>query len=119
MEINFEKETYSVSYDATSKVIELREQIGKKLSFQRMELQDKLVKEALIAAGWTPPWDYNMKNAPKDGTKFLFKEEGSRVQVGRYGSQCGEKADVWVCLTNSGNDWYPSTKPIAWKPIVE
>lgn len=131
MEINFEKETYSVNYDATNKAIELREQIGKKLVVRRMELQDKLVREALIAAGWTPPWNYNMKEAPKDGTMLLLKTkpyfegdepttyQGSwRVDDGFSGN----KEPLW--LDDSYDDWstgYASTPldPIAWKPIVE
>ena len=33
MNINFEKETYSVDYDVVNKIIELKEQIGKSYLF--------------------------------------------------------------------------------------
>ena len=66
MDIKFEPETYSFSYN--EKLIELLQQIGEKRTIQRMELEDKMVRDALIALGWTPPWNYNMEEAPKDGT---------------------------------------------------
>lgn len=119
MEINFEKETYSVSYDAASKVIELREQIGKKLSVQRMELQDKLVRDALIAAGWTPPWNYNMKEAPKDGTMLLLKNRWYEEQyIGSWRKEEESPKEVEFWWYDNSCDSIP-LHPIAWKPIIE
>ena len=53
MNIKFEPETYSISYN--ERLIELVQQIGEKRMIQRMELEDKMVRDALIALGWTPP----------------------------------------------------------------
>ena len=57
MNIKFEPETYSISYN--EKLIELVQQIGEKRVIQRLELEDKMVKDALIALGWTPPNEDN------------------------------------------------------------
>ena len=35
-------------------------------------MKEKLVQDALIGAGWTPPWNYNMEEAPKDGTALYI-----------------------------------------------
>lgn len=53
MNIKFEPETYNISYN--EKLIELVQQIGEKRMIQRLELEDKMVRDALIALGWTPP----------------------------------------------------------------
>jgi len=61
---------------------------------------------------WQP-----IETSPKDGSKFLFIEKCGRVQIGRVASQWGEQPTVWVCLTYSGTDWYPTTDPTHWMPI--
>lgn len=53
MNIKFEPETYSINYN--EKLIELTRQIGEKRVIQRLELEDKMVRDALIALGWIPP----------------------------------------------------------------
>ena len=128
MNIKFEPETYSISYN--EKLIELVQQIGEKRMIQRMELEDKMVREALIALGWTPPWCYNMELAPKDGTMLLLKtkslwdgyehtHQGSwRVDEGLS----GDKDPLWLDYSyddfSMGYASVPLT-PIAWKPILE
>lgn len=57
MDIKFEPETYSISYN--EKLIELVQQIGEKRRVQRMELEDKMVRDVLISLGWTPPSESN------------------------------------------------------------
>lgn len=118
MDINFEKETYSIGFDSANKIIELREQIGKRLSVQRMELKDKLVRDALIDAGWTPPWNYDMKQAPRDGTMLLLKNRWfSENYIGswRKEEEQPDEVEFW---------WYDNSyhsipiHPIAWKPII-
>lgn len=59
----------------------------------------------------------DIETAPKDGAKFLFIEARGRIQVGRFASQWGEPAEVWVCLTTSGGYDYPSTDPTHWMPL--
>lgn len=51
--IKFEPETYNISYN--EKLIELVQQIGEKRMIQRMELEDKMVRDALIALGRSTP----------------------------------------------------------------
>ena len=119
MNINFEKETYSVDYDVVNKIIELKEQIGKKLFVQRMELQDKLVREALFSAGWTPPWNYNMDEAPKDGTMLLLKNRWFGEQdIGSWRKEEEQPNEVEFWWYDNSCDSMP-LHPIAWKPIID
>lgn len=123
MNIKFEQETYSFSYN--EKLIELVQQIGEKRMIQRMELEDKMVRDALITLGWTPPWNYNMEEAPRDGTILLLKTDMDYTSQGSWRVDegfSGNKEPLW--LDDSYDDYscgYASTplNPIAWKPILE
>lgn len=63
---------------------------------------------------WKP-----IESAPKDGSKFLFIEEKGRIQVGRMDSEWGGGKSLFVCLTGTGADWYPSVNPTHWMPLPE
>lgn len=102
-----------------------------KLATEVMSLRDKATREALITLGWTPPWNYNMEEAPKDGTPLLLKEcpmyEGDepRTYTGSWRVDkgfSGNNNPLW--LDDSYDDWstgYASMPldPIAWKPITD
>lgn len=104
MDIKFEPETYSISYN--EKLIELVQQIGDKRRIQLMELEDKMVRDTLIALGWTPPWNYNMEEAPKDGTTLLLKTEHGCTSQGSWRVDegfSGNEDPLW--LDDSYDDW--------------
>lgn len=102
-----------------------------KMRKQIIYLKDKATREALIALGWTPPWNYNMEESPKDGTSILLKEcpmfEGDepRTYTGSWRVDegfSGNNNPLW--LDDSHDDWstgYASMplNPIAWKPIID
>ena len=85
-----------------------------------MSLNEKATREALISLGWTPPWGYNMEEAPKDGTMLLLKTDTGHIYRGswRVDEGCsGDTEPQW--LDDSYDDWsisYASVPltPIAW-----
>lgn len=93
-----------------------------------IDIEDKEVIEFLISKGFTPPWNYDMSQAPKDGTEVLLKVKCSwgedMVYQGSFRVDegfSGNSEPLW--LDNSYDDWstgYASTPldPIAWKPII-
>lgn len=131
MIINFEEEVMTLHSELQNEVIELRTQLMGSLLTDRMELKDKLVRQGLIGLGWTPPWNYNMEEAPKDGTLLFLKEkrewwgEGGQPIIGSWRvdeGYSGDKEPLW--LDDSYDEWstgYESVplNPVAWKPIVD
>lgn len=68
--------------------------------------------EAALNGQW-----HEIDDAPKDGSKFMFIEDGGRIQVGRMDSEWGEPNRVYVCLTGASQDWYPSINPRYWMKL--
>lgn len=63
---------------------------------------------------WQP-----IETAPKDGTLILIREESGRVQVAKWSCPDGYHSDLYVQLTGSIGDGYPTWGVIQWAPIPE
>jgi hypothetical protein len=96
-----------------------------------MSLREEAIKKALIALGWTPPWNYNMEEAPRDGTWLLLKStpmwlgDKGYITIGSWRVDEGMSGDLNPLWLDNSFDpkrlGYASTPvtPIAWKPIVD
>lgn len=90
-----------------------------KMRKQIIYLRDKATREALIALGWTPPWNYNMDEAPKDGTMLLLKNRWFGEQyIGSWRKEEEQPNEVEFWWYDNSCDSMP-LHPIAWKPIID
>lgn len=95
-----------------------------------IDVTNKKVIEFLISEGFTPPWNYNMEEAPKDGGWILLKSyplwlgDKGYVTIGSWRVDEGASGDLnplWLDNTfDPKRQGYASTPitPIAWKPLI-